>query len=91
MGGHQFHDMFPDEEAAENWFIAAGWPEKPSLREEGMVCEPGGTAPMPFRCRPCRRFFSVRTGTIMRNLPPLLLAVPGHDCSEERTATHTAS
>ena len=31
------------------------------------VYEPGGKAPMRFRCRPCRRFFSTKTGTVMEH------------------------
>ena len=29
--------------------------------------EPGGKAPMRFRCRPCRRYFSTRSDTVMRD------------------------
>ena len=31
------------------------------------VYEPGGKAPMRFRCRPCRRYFSTRSDTVMRD------------------------
>lgn len=59
--------MFPDDEAAERWFYAQRWPD-------GLCCPRCGdtnvqqktTHPtMPHRCRGCRKFFSVRTGTPM--------------------------
>ena len=65
----EFIQRFPDDEAAENWFIAARWPNQVRCPRCGgdRVYEPGGTAPMRFRCRPCRRFFSVKTGIVMRD------------------------
>ena len=66
----EFHrEICPDNEAAEAWFIAARWPDKVRCpRCEGdNVYEPGGKAPMRFRCRPCRRFFSVKIGTVMEH------------------------
>ena len=58
-----FH-MFPDNEAAERWFEAQRWPD-------GIVCPACGCErcvksthkTMPYRCRDCRGFFSVRKGT----------------------------
>ena len=61
-------DMFPDEETAEQWFIKVRWPN-------GIHCPRCGvdeyqeetTHPtMPYRCRVCKKFFSVRFGTIMQ-------------------------
>lgn len=59
--------MFPDEGAAERWFIEQRWPN-------GVQCMKCGSRnvqvrptrkPQPFRCRACRRDFSVKTGTLM--------------------------
>ena len=59
--------MFPDDEAAEKWFIHTRWPD-------GMACPRCGSVninkktthkTMPHRCRDCRRYFSVKKGTIM--------------------------
>lgn len=60
--------MFPDDEAAERWFIKTRWP--------GGVCCPKCDSlnvqvrktrkPQPFRCRACRKDFSVKTGTLMQ-------------------------
>lgn len=60
-------EMFPDDETAEAWFIEQGWPE-------GMRCPDCESAnvqvratrkPQPYRCRDCRKDFSVKTGTVM--------------------------
>ena len=63
----QLFKMFPDDETAEKWFIHTRWPT-------GMACPRCGStnvqektthATMPHRCRDCRRYFSVKKGTIM--------------------------
>ena len=59
-------DMFPDDAAAESWFEARRWPD-------GRTCPDCGSnrtgvsthRTMPYRCRECRSFFSVRKGTVM--------------------------
>ena len=61
-------DMFPDEAAARKWFEEVKW------AEHGKHCPHCGSVrvadvksakPMPYRCRDCRKHFSVKTGTIM--------------------------
>ena len=58
-------EMFPDEQAARDWFESKRWPN--GRRCPG--CDSENTAPiprekpMPYRCRDCNLFFSVRTGT----------------------------
>ena len=63
----QLFRMFPDDEAAEKWFIHTRWPD-------GMACPRCGSVninartthkTMPHHCRDCRRFFSVKIGTVM--------------------------
>lgn len=63
----QLFKRFPDEQRAAQWFIDQRWPDGP-------ICPRCSSAdiqtvrtgkPMPFRCRLCRRHFSVRTGTVM--------------------------
>ncbi len=58
---------FSSESAAEEWFIARRWPD-------GVKCPHCASAeisvrenrrPMPFHCRTCRQYFSVRTGTLL--------------------------
>lgn len=63
-------EMYPDEKAAEQWFVEQRW------GEDGVACPHCGdcdiqektTHPeMPYRCRGCERFFSVRIGTPMQD------------------------
>ena len=58
---------YPDDAAAERMFVSRRW-------TDGITCPSCGSkniqedAPhpeMPFRCRGCNYFFSVRTGTVM--------------------------
>ena len=61
--------MFPDDAAAERWFVEKRWPEAPHCPHCGSTRVQTGAAhaTMPYRCREreCRRRFSVRTGTVM--------------------------
>ncbi|MXW19196.1 MAG: IS1595 family transposase [Gammaproteobacteria bacterium] len=61
-------DRYPDDASAEAWFIAQRWPN-------GRFCSDCGSTntveckdrkPMPYRCRDCRKHFSVRKGTVMQ-------------------------
>ena len=64
--------LFPDDEAAEEWFASRIWPDGP-------VCPYCGSSnvqsnikhrSMTHRCRDCRdktRFFSLKTGTVMQS------------------------
>ena len=65
--------QFSDEQAVEAMFIKARW-------SDGIACPKCGSVnvqerptrkPQPFRCRDCRKDFSVKTGTVMEgsNLP----------------------
>ena len=63
--------MFPDDETAEQWFIETRWPN-------GVYCPKCGSdniqerptrKPQPYRCRDCRKDFSVKTGSLMHNSP----------------------
>ena len=59
-------EMFPDEDAARCWFEARIWPN-------GRVCPRCGSGntsaanhrDCPYRCIDCRRYFSVKSGTLM--------------------------
>ena len=59
--------MFPDDATAKAWFVASRWPS-------GIACPHCGSVnvlacrtrkPMPYRCRDCRKHFSVKTQTLM--------------------------
>ena len=63
----QLAEMFPSEESVTKWFESIRWQEdRPFPR-----CGDCDTVPMkngklmPYRCRGCRKFFSVRTGSVM--------------------------
>ena len=63
-------DMFATEENATRWFEAWRW-------HDGEICclrcgsveayRVKGAKPMPYRCRDCRRYFSLKTGTAMED------------------------
>ena len=61
--------MFPDDRAASAWIASVRWPD--GIRcprcDSNNVQERTKHKTMPFRCRPCRRYFSVKTGTAMEN------------------------
>ncbi len=63
--------MFPDNKTAEQWFADVRWPDGPRCPREGCGSanvQIGTThKTMPYRCRTCRRFFSVRVGTVMQD------------------------
>ena len=61
--------MFPDDGAAEGWFAGIRWPDGIGCPRCGSTnVQEGTTHPtMPYRCRDCRKFFSVRTGTVMQS------------------------
>ena len=60
---------FPDDDAAEAWFAETRWPGGPVCPHCGSVRVQSGAAhaTMPYRCRDCRKRFSVKTGTVMAN------------------------
>ena len=65
--------MFPNEQRAVRWFECLRWPDaKPGEDSTDRACPRCGSLgthvvksgkPMPYRCRDCRKYFSVRTGT----------------------------
>ena len=57
-----------DEETAENWFIASRWPNGISCPhcESDSIYERPSRKPQRFRCRGCKRYFSPKTGTVLR-------------------------
>lgn len=66
--------MFPDEETATAWFESIVWPEERCCGKCGghNTREVPNAKPMPYWCKDCRSYFSVRTGTaIARSNVPL--------------------
>ena len=58
-------EMFPDEAAAILWFEMVRWPDGRHCGHCGSVETKAvpNAKPMPFWCKDCRSYFSVRTGT----------------------------
>ena len=68
----QFPDEFaPDEIAAEAWLVSRRWPEGVRCAH----CAPTRIAvcvnrrPQPYWCHDCRRYFSVKTHSVMHRSP----------------------
>lgn len=63
----QFMKMFPDEASSTAYFERKRWGHEVSCPCCGSnsVAVIENKKPMPFRCRDCRKHFSVRTGTIL--------------------------
>ena len=63
--------MFPDDATAEKWFVENRWPDGVHCPKCGSVNiqERRTRKPQPYRCRDCRKDFSVKTGTLMHNSP----------------------
>ncbi|MYC50822.1 MAG: IS1595 family transposase [Gammaproteobacteria bacterium] len=62
-------EMFPTDRAAEEWVIAIRWPNGvrcPCCDSDNIQARPT-RKPQPFRCRSCRKDFSVKTGTVMQS------------------------
>ena len=64
-----FFKRFPDDKAAEEWFIKRRWPEEVCCVHCGSTnVQTGAKHPsMPYRCRDCGKRFSVRVGTVMQS------------------------
>ena len=61
--------MFPDDDTARAWIERIRWPEGPVCPHCGSVHvqHPVKHKTMTHRCRSCRKWFSVRTGTAMQS------------------------
>ncbi len=67
----EFTRRFPNDESAEKWFVASRWPHGvhcPGCGSDN-VQERKTRKPQPYRCRDCRKDFSVKTDTLMHNSP----------------------
>ena len=64
-------EMFPDENHARAWFEAILWPtdERPCPHCGSVNTHEASHKKMPYRCRDCRHYFSVKTGTVMEGSP----------------------
>ena len=64
---------FDTEEKAEAWFVAQRWPDGVKCPKCGSerISEVASRKPQPYRCKDCRRHFSVKTDTLLHssNIP----------------------
>ena len=62
---------FDTEAKAEAWFVEQRWPDGPVCPyedcESTRITTVTNRRPQPYRCRACRKFFSVKTGTMMHS------------------------
>ena len=64
----QLAQQFPDEETARKWIERVIWPDgRVCPRCKGSDTVESTHKTLPYRCRPCNRFFSVRKGSLMEN------------------------
>ena len=63
----ELFELFPDNAAAEAWFELQRWPTGIGCPRCGSVryAEVKNRKPMPYRCKDCRKHFSVKIGTVM--------------------------
>ena len=66
----ELFELFPDEPAARRWFEETRWPDGKVLCprcDEPNVVEVKNGKPMPWWCRECKKYFSVKLGTVMES------------------------
>ncbi len=59
---------FPNDGMAEDWFVRIRWPNGvrcPACKSSDVQSRPK-RKPQPYRCRKCRKDFSMKTGTLMQ-------------------------
>ena len=61
--------MFDTREKGEAWFVAKRWPDGPvcPFCESKRIANVASRMPQPYRCKDCRKSFSVTTGTVMHS------------------------
>ena len=67
----QLQRMFPDVATSEAWIVSVRWPDgvQCPFCESKNIQERPTRKPQPYRCRECRKDFSVKTGTLMHSSP----------------------
>ncbi len=60
-------DMFPDDPTAEQWFVSVRWSDgiQCAYCNSKNITVRGSHPNQPYRCRDCRKFFSVKTNSMM--------------------------
>ena len=60
----EFFRRFPDDTAAAAWFESRRWPNGPHC-DSDRITSVASRRPMPYRCKDCRKHFSVMSHTVM--------------------------
>ncbi len=62
-------NIFPDNLTAEAWFVRSRWPDgiECPFCASSKVATRKNRKPLPFHCSSCRKYFSVKTGTLMQS------------------------
>ena len=62
-------ELFSTEEKAEEWFVQARYPDgvRCPRCDSDEVSRRKSRKPMPFHCKACRKYFSMKTGTVMHD------------------------
>ncbi len=66
----QLMEMFPSDEVAEDWFASVRWDGGAAVCPfcaATRVSTIANRKPMPYRCKDCRKHFSVKHGTVMQS------------------------
>lgn len=65
----ELFNRFPDNKAAEKWFVQCRWPNGVSCPfcDSENISENSKHPTMPCRCSSCYKFFSVKHGTVMQS------------------------
>ncbi len=64
---YEIFEKYPDEKSAARFFEESRWPNHiccPRCDSKN-IARVKNAKPMPLRCRTCRKYFSVRTGTVI--------------------------
>lgn len=63
----ELFEMFPDDETAERWFVESRWPDgiRCPFCDSDDINETGSHPTQPYRCRSCRKQFSVKVNSVM--------------------------
>ena len=67
---YQFHKLFPDENAAIAYYESQRWPNGvrcPHCDKAERVKPVKSRKPQPYHCGSCRKYFSVKVGTVMES------------------------
>lgn len=66
----QLSEMFPDEASARKWFEDTVWPDGrvcPRCEGDNTYEVNDNANRMPYRCRDCKRYFSIKTGSVLED------------------------